>query len=599
MAKILAKFKKPEPYKPAHEASLSSAEIGLDLQKIGASVGAQAVGDGKPSELTAFDAASAATLLGEGWHIVPTAASGAAAADRSASESLIHKVATASSGSAEQTGIVLGEPDLGPTALLEPEGVPPEGSLPVSSVPSSGSYRADGLLFGAKWGGPVGTAVTVEYSFPADGAVWTVNYGPGTEPYSGFVPLSPTQQNAARKALQCWDEVCNITFVEVAESSTNVGVLRFGNSDLPPTGWAYYPTVNPVGGDIWFGKVYNYGSDVEGTYSFAAFMHEIGHAIGLKHPHDPYLYGALPESVDYLGNSIMSYRSYVGAPVNSGWSNSFFPTTPGIFDIATAQYLYGADTTTRVGNTTYSWSPGEQLFETIWDAGGVDTIDWANQSTSGIIRLTSGAWSKIGPGYYTSVGYLTNTLNIAYGCTIENARGGSAGDTIYGNTVANVISGNGGNDSCYGDSGNDTLNGNDGNDFLSGQNGNDRLVGGRGKDTLNGGSGNDTYDFNSASESAVGSNRDVVQSFFNPGSLTGDRFDLLDIDANVGVSGNQAFVWRGTGAFTGAGQLRVYNSDSNTIIAGSTDSDFFAEFEIAITDGTFVASNYVAGDFIL
>jgi serralysin len=456
------------------------------------------------------------------------------------------------------------------------------------------------LLFGAKWGGAVGTAVTVEYSFPADGAVWTVNYGQGSEPYSGFVPLTPTQQNAARKALQCWDEVCNITFVEVAESSTNVGVLRFGNSDVPQTAWAYYPTVNPVGGDVWFGKNYNYGSDVEGTYSFATFMHEIGHAIGLKHPHDPFGSGVvLPESVDYLGNSIMSYRSYVGQPVNSGYSNSFFPTTPGIFDIATAQYLYGADTTTRVGNTTYSWSPGEQLFETIWDAGGVDTIDWSNQSTSGIIRLTSGAWSKIGPGYNTGIGYLTNTLNIAYGCTIENARGGSAGDTIYGNTVANVISGNGGNDSCYGDSGNDTLNGNDGNDFLSGQNGNDRLVGGRGKDTLNGGSGNDIYDFNSASESAVGSNRDVVQSFLNPGSLTGDRFDLFDIDANVGVSGNQAFIWRGTGAFTGAGQLRVYNSDSNTIIAGSTDSDFFAEFEIAITDGTFVASNYVAADFIL
>jgi Ca2+-binding RTX toxin-like protein len=513
---------------------------------------------------------------------------------------LLNKVAVDDDTSGRVIGALAVDLNLVSATTSELQEVLPNASSSVSFVPDAGTTRVDGLIYGTKWGGAVGTGVTVEYSFPTDGAIWTVNYGAGSEPYSGFVPLSPNQQNAARKALQCWDEVCNINFVEVADTSTNAGDLRFANSDVPQTAWAYYPTTDPRGGDIWFGKAHDYNSDVDGTYSLAAFIHEIGHAIGLKHPHDSGGSGVvLPIGEDYLGNSIMSYRSYIGASTWEGWSNSFFPTTPGVLDIAALQYMYGADTTTRAGNSTYSWTPGEQLFETIWDAGGIDLIDWANQSTPAEIRLSSGVWSKLGPGYATSGGFNPETLNIAHGCMIENARGGSASDKLYGNTAANDLSGQGGNDFCYGESGNDTLSGNDGNDFLSGQNGTDRFVGGRGKDTVNGGAGNDIYDFDAAMESAVGANRDVVQSFHNPGNLSGDRFDFFDIDANVATSGNQALFWRGTSAFNGPGQLRVFNSNSNTIVAGSTDADYLAEFEIAITDGSFTASSYSAADFIL
>ena len=523
----------------------------------------------------------------------------------------------------------------GPGGATRPEEVSPHVSGPVSSVPNSGTTTTDALLAGVKWGGAVGTGVTVEYSFPAGGATWTVNYGPGSEPYSGFVPLSATQQNAARKALQSWDEVSNLNFVEVADTSTNVGDIRFGNSDVPYTAHAYYPHPDPRGGDVWFGKNFNYSSDVDGTYSLATFIHEIGHAIGLRHPHE----GGMPTSVDYLGHSIMSYRSWLGDSTSGGYSNSFFPTSPGIFDIAATQYMYGANTTTRSGNSTYSWGPGEQLFETIWDAGGIDTIDWSNQSTAAEIRLTSGSWSKLGPGYFTdnpaNGGYDPNTLNIAYGATIENARGGAAGDSLYGNAVANSLIGGGGNDYCFGDAGNDTLDGgpgndnldgwtgndvvkggdgndtllgytgndtltgNGGNDALYGEDGNDLLTGGLGKESLYGSFGSDVFDFNLKTESVVGANRDVIGGFDNPGAAVGDRIDLAGIDAKDALGGNQAFVWRGTGAFTGAGQLRVFNSGSNTIAACSTDNDTAAEFEIAIQDGTFTASNWAAGDFVL
>jgi Ca2+-binding RTX toxin-like protein len=147
--------------------------------------------------------------------------------------------------------------------------------------------------------------------------------------------------------------------------------------------------------------------------------------------------------------------------------------------------------------------------------------------------------------------------------------------------------------------GKDTLRGGRGNDVLSGEEGNDLLTGGIGKDTLNGNAGKDIFDFNTKSESAVGANRDTIGGFDNPGATAGDCIDLSGIDAKDGTSGNQAFVWRGTGAFTGTGQLRVFNSGANTIAACSTDSDAAAEFEVAIQDGTFNASNWTAADFLL
>ena len=46
------------------------------------------------------------------------------------------------------------------------------------------------------------------------------------------------------------------------------------------------------------------------------------------------------------------------------------------------------------------------------------------------------------------------------------------------------------------------------------------------------------------------------------------------------MSGDQAFAWRGTAAFNGAGQIRWVASGTDRIIAGSTDGDSQAEFEI-------------------
>jgi Ca2+-binding RTX toxin-like protein len=176
-------------------------------------------------------------------------------------------------------------------------------------------------------------------------------------------------------------------------------------------------------------------------------------------------------------------------------------------DIATIQYIYGANITTRSGNTNYSWSPGEQILETIWDGGGIDTIDWSNQSTAAKINLNSGEWSELGSGYWNGQVNETETLAIAYNVTIENAKGGTGNDRIIGNSVANNLRGGNGADTLTGGNGNDILIGGKGKDSLEGSAGSDRLNGGGGQDSLSGGANRDTLTGGAGSDLLVCINR--------------------------------------------------------------------------------------------
>lgn len=128
-----------------------------------------------------------------------------------------------------------------------------------------------------------------------------------------------------------------------------------------------------------------------------------------------------------------------------------------------------------------------------------------------------------------------------------------------------------------GSSFNDILTGNAGNNSLYGGNGNDVLTGGSGRDLLNGGADNDRFDYNAVSESPDALTRDVITGFAGNGTALGDQIDLRDIDANVLVTGNQAFTWKGTTP-GGAGTLW----HSRGVLYGNTDGDAAAELEIQL-----------------
>jgi len=128
--------------------------------------------------------------------------------------------------------------------------------------------------------------------------------------------------------------------------------------------------------------------------------------------------------------------------------------------------------------------------------------------------------------------------------SIEGAIGSSAGDTFKGDANANWFQG------------------------------------GLGKDTATGGSGRDLYDFNAVADSKVGATtRDVITDFAH----LVDKIDLMGLDADTGVAGNQAFRWVGTAALGGPDEVGFFTSGGTTIIRASNDADAASEFEIQLT----------------
>lgn len=174
----------------------------------------------------------------------------------------------------------------------------------------------------------------------------------------------------------------------------------------------------------------------------------------------------------------------------------------------------------------------------------------------------------------------------------ENVTGSdTAADLLIGDTAANRLTGNGGNDRLVGQAGDDTLVGGLGNDVLEGGTGIDNLFGGAdidtitggiGRDSLGGGFGKDTFvfaqgDFGGKSAATA----DVIVDF---SQAEADRIDLALVDASTLASGNQAFTFIGTSAFSNvAGQLRFQQVNGATYVQGDTNGDGFSDFWIGLT----------------
>ncbi|MSP83573.1 MAG: hypothetical protein EXQ94_11785 [Alphaproteobacteria bacterium] len=200
-----------------------------------------------------------------------------------------------------------------------------------------------------------------------------------------------------------------------------------------------------------------------------------------------------------------------------------------LFDILAIQHLYGANMSFKTGDDTYAFSDSSLVYETIWDAGGIDTISVATSTFRAIIDLGAGKFSSVSHSPGDNATAATDNLAIAFGATIENATGGKAKDLITGNDVGNVLQGLAGNDTLLGNAGNDSLIGGNGNDSLKGGGdkdvlqggaGRDRLEGGTGIDTLNGGAGNDRYVIETATDVVQESADDGIDTVFSKVSFT-------------------------------------------------------------------------------
>lgn len=361
------------------------------------------------------------------------------------------------------------------------------------SVSATNNAESDGLLSGYKWTG------TITYSFPDAPGDYSNRYsgGNGEPTTSGFASAPSQIQAATNYAIGL---ILGYTNADIQYAGTNRADIMVAQSPAAnPTAYAYYPGNYAPGGDVWFGTQYNFSLARLGNYFFMTALHELGHALGLKHSQEA---GgpanvAVPSAHDASEYTVMSYHSYVGASTTSGYTNEAygFPQTYMANDILALQTMYGADYTTRSSNTVYTWNPtrgqefingvgqlapgggvggsANRIYETVWDGGGVDTYDLSNYTTNLSINLNPGASSvfssmqlaNLGNGHYASGNvynaYLYNGDARSY---IDNATGGAGNDALVGNAIANALKGGGGNDTITGGAGNDAINGGSGTD---------------------------------------------------------------------------------------------------------------------------------------
>ncbi|MXQ10795.1 matrixin family metalloprotease, partial [Microvirga makkahensis] len=182
----------------------------------------------------------------------------------------------------------------------------------VATYSPTGNAYIDGLLGDVKW-----AVNSFTFSIPTSGGYYGSSYGDG-ENITNFGVLNSGQQTATRGALKMFASVANLSFTEISETSSQHADLRFAMSDKPSTAWAYFPTAAAEGGDAWFNNSDGYyNTPVKGNYASLTFVHEIGHAFGLEHPHE----NGMPSSRDSMEYTVMSYRSYVGASTTSGYVN--------------------------------------------------------------------------------------------------------------------------------------------------------------------------------------------------------------------------------------------------------------------------------------
>lgn len=356
----------------------------------------------------------------------------------------------------------------------------------------------------------------LDWGSPLSDTHVTVYFAQAGEVFDGQESLAWSEYEKLQMmaALEQYASVSNLTFEIVTEPDDATFRLVVHEDDLVDTGYArMYPSEYAQGGVGVFNRhIEGWGEhDGEGlavgSLSFMILMHEIGHGLGLAHPHDEggdsTTFQGITSGYGDYGDYDLSQNVFTIMSYNEGYSSelgglpsSDFGTAGSLspFDIAIIQQLYGAAAANEGDNVYMLPDQNEEgtYFQAIWDTGGEDMIAYAGSLDVTIdLRAATIHYEEGGGGFVSFADGIHGGFTIAQNVVIENASGGSGDDLIIGNETDNDLYGNSGNDRLEGNEGSDVLDGGLGNDVMIGGAGEDELVSLAGRNTLIGGAGYD------------------------------------------------------------------------------------------------------------
>ena len=334
--------------------------------------------------------------------------------------------------------------------------MPQAPNIPVrNSIALTGNSFIDGLAQGGSW------------QFP-DSRIITYSLNSNLEPGFAVRSWTPALTAAIDRAFEDWSHVINVDFVRVDsghfyfESTADFSVNVAGNELEGLAGLGIFPDPvladgliasdgetrltypNPEG-DIFLNIANGSFTDLgPGDFGYFVMLHEIGHALGLKHPGDDG--GNFRPTFGSLGIGAYEELAQTVMSNNDIPADDVFPATPMALDIQALQHIYGANGSYNAEDSIYSLSLAKPL-NAIWDAGGSDTLI-AGTGAAFTLDLREGNFS--GPTG-------AQTTAISFGTVIENAIGGSGNDNLIGNAADNRLQSGGGADTYTGGAGADTF----------------------------------------------------------------------------------------------------------------------------------------------
>jgi hypothetical protein len=279
-------------------------------------------------------------------------------------------------------------------------------------------------------GKALGSPQVIRYHFLTDVA---------SNPYAswqGFRAFSDSEQSLVRAIFQMTSAQTGLSFKEVFDANDPDIQLRFGVSQQSDAkGMTSAPKV--LGQPTRFQRdvlmdVESMVSVSQGSEGFEALLHEIGHALGLRHLRnsdaaDQWLIQA-PLRYDSQALSVM-------ASADSSGQANLYRETWGALDWAALQFLYGSKPSSDTDNVYVLDAGWFNAKRTLLDAQGSDWIDASLSPIGVFIDLSGEEASSVG---MSRQGFASaQNLSFGLGTVIEHAVGTPKDDVLLGNEAAN------------------------------------------------------------------------------------------------------------------------------------------------------------------